>query len=195
MSTQNDKSARNNANSEKKADEQNSIENWEKAEKGLLHWHSLAKVTQMAHYDAARFYSGRNVKMGIAVVIITTMVGGGLLTPFEALGTWIKIPLAMISLLAAVLSALQTFLHFGELAEKHHNAAVGYGAVHIDIEYTKFTPFEDRTKLKEVLEDLKNRMESLEKESPDFPESIWEKWKSRFKEVKEDITSFYKETA
>jgi hypothetical protein len=176
-----------------KTEDKDKAKRWKVIEKGLPHWQALAETSQEAHYDSARHYMKKNNWMGVPATIFSAVVGGSVFASLDKgdIAFWMRIVLSVISVTAAMLSALQTFLHYGDLVERHHNAAAGYGAIHVEIECTKFIPIEDRDDPKEVLNGLKNRMEALEKDSPPFPERIWAKYEGTFESIKKNIASDY----
>jgi len=84
--------------------------------------------------------------MGITVIILTTVVGTRIFGYFSKMqgdsGVNYQIITGLISLLAAVLSALQTFLGFQERGEKNKIAAAEYEAVNNKLS-TFFLRFQD----------------------------------------------------
>jgi hypothetical protein len=107
------------------------------AAKSLLEgWcHRIVRV-QLAHFDAAMRFGKRNVQLGLPAIIFSTFVGTSVFASLnnEHIHVWLKIAIGLISVVAAVLTALQTFLGFSERAEKHRKTAVRYGAVGRQIE-------------------------------------------------------------
>ena len=77
-------------------------------------WHTRIRATHKGHYkDAARLSSHQH-RLGIIVVIITAIVGTSV---FASLATdnptpWMKLLTGIISVLAVVLAALQTYLNY-----------------------------------------------------------------------------------
>jgi hypothetical protein len=116
--------------------------------------------------------------------MLSTVVGAGVfatLTQQLSDNKPMKIVIALTSLAAAVLSGLQTFLGSDKLAEKHHKAAVEYGVICFEIETNKALRTSSQLKPEDLLSETKDRLEALERESPEFPLSVWNKWKGRFK--------------
>jgi hypothetical protein len=73
---------------------------------------------------------------GLPAIIFSTIVGTSVFASLnnDNIPQWAKIAVGLISVVAAVLMALQTFLGFSERAEKHRTTAVRYGAVGRQIE-------------------------------------------------------------
>ena len=79
----------------------------------------------------------------------------------------------MISVLAAVLAAIQTFFRFSERAEKHRSVAVRYGAIRRDIEYL-MSLNSDAVNQRET-EKIKERFDNLSSDAPEITKRIWNK--------------------
>jgi Protein of unknown function (DUF4231) len=92
-------------------------------------------VMSNAHYDMAEIYRRRHRKFGVIVVIVTAVVGTAV---FASLGKSpdirIQFCTGLLSIGAAVLSALQTFLGFSELQTQHKRAGDSYSISRRDFE-------------------------------------------------------------
>jgi len=92
----------------------------------LLHrWHSRIRATQTAHYEEASALGRRHLKLGVPVVVLTTLVSTSV---FAFLSTGATNPLLQIgtgvlSVVAAILASLQTFLNDGSKQTTHLLAA------------------------------------------------------------------------
>jgi hypothetical protein len=79
-----------------------------------------------AHAENADAMEARRKSLGVPVVILSAVVGT---TAFASLATFgktnqvIGVITGILSLCAAVLSGLQTFMNYGSLAQKHNQAA------------------------------------------------------------------------
>ena len=101
-----------------------------------------ARARSGAHYDQALKAEKNHKTLGIIVVIFSTLVGTtvfGTLTK-ETPQTnetfiWLKVATGIVSIAAAVLAALQTFLRFSEDSEKHRKAALAYDTACDKIDY------------------------------------------------------------
>ena len=83
-----------------------------------------------AHYKAADIAFQRHNMLGIPVVAITAIVATSVFTTISAdPGIGWKIATGLVSILASVLSAMQTFFKHSEDAEKHRSAGALYGAL------------------------------------------------------------------
>lgn len=141
----------------------------------LAAWHRRARESQFAHYTAANSYSLRNRWLGIPTVLLTALVGTSVFATLEeAPSTRDRLILGLISLAAAILASLHTFLAYPELAEKHRAAGARYGALRRHIEQIQVLPpmsdqlVDEVSRLREQLDDLSSR-------SPDVPVRFWRK--------------------
>lgn len=87
----------------------------------LTDWHRRAQESQFSHYEAARYFNWLNNWLGIPALVLSTIVGTSIFASLseQNVSTTLRVFLGYISLLAACLSALQTFLRFAERAKKH----------------------------------------------------------------------------
>jgi hypothetical protein len=110
---------------------------------------------------------------GIPVVVATTVVGS---TVFASIGQSAHIALVimtgMLSIGAAVLSSLQTFLNYSGDSEKHKIASVKYGMLRREIEQFLEDPDGASEVLREFQENFRARWNQVEMESPPIPQRI-----------------------
>ncbi|WP_201980424.1 SLATT domain-containing protein [Hymenobacter rubidus] len=135
-------------------------------------WYDRVSATQYAHYSSSRYYSSRNLWLGVPAVVLSTIVGTTVFASIKAerLETWAQIAVGLASVLAAVLTGLQTLLGFSTLAEKHRLAGAKYGVIGRELEYllavpTNITPA--------IIGSLQKRLEDLAIESVNNPKSIY----------------------
>jgi hypothetical protein len=96
----------------------------------VLRWLLRARESQFAHYEMGVIFDRWNKWFGVPVIAITTIVSGSIFSVIQKDATGeMKYWTMGLSLLAVVLTSLQTFLKFSERAEKHRAAAAEYGVV------------------------------------------------------------------
>jgi hypothetical protein len=145
----------------------------------LLHeWSGRAAASADAHYALCTRLSRSNIRFGVPVVVLTTFVGTSVFATLQHhVNTGLKILIGMVSVLAAVLASLQTFLRFGERAEKHRTAAEAWAALRRDMEAMIAlhpTYPESRGDPKEVLDKLLQRFAQIAQQSPEMGEQgVW----------------------
>lgn len=156
-------------------------------EANAKNFYRYSSVMSNAHYDMAETYRVRHRAFGFAVVIATAVVGTttfaslakdilakGMPTEWE---NWIKAGTAILSVLATVLAALQTFLGFSDLQAQHKRGADGYSEVRRDIDLLLMkypdvvgVPSEDATA---AIDAIKKRLDDLDKASPTIPDGVY----------------------
>lgn len=112
--------------------------------------------------------------LGIPAVILSTFVGTSIFASLgETLAPSLQILVGIISVLAATLSAVQTFLGFSERAAKHHAIASRYGSARRRIEEMLAVSGESISP--EQISNLRKEIDSIAEEAPDVPDQIWER--------------------
>jgi len=149
-------------------------------EKLIEQWYNGIRIFHIAHHLAASHYSRMHLMLGIPVVILTTVVGATVFSTLEV-GTHIiiKVIIGIFSVAAAIISALQTFLKYSELAEKHKNAAAKYGALRRELDEIKLT-INNISDFKEVSKDFRSRWDCVVSETPTIPQNIHDKAAKNF---------------
>ncbi len=154
-----------------------------------------ARFAGAAHHLAAESASRKNTWLGVVVVVFTSVVGTSIFASLSDVAPsrgW-ELATGSVSLLAAVLAALQTFFQFAELAQKHLAAASEYLTMR-----RKFDLFLVRQELKgphnseqelEKLEQLLEELENITKKAPVLSDSLYSKGKAKV------MQSEYGETA
>ena len=101
----------------------------------LKDWRARAGTSSEAHYVLATSLVRSNIRFGVPVVALTTLVGTTVFATLQKpdVNLGLRIAVGMISVLAAVLASLQTFLRFGERAEKHRVAAERWASIRREI--------------------------------------------------------------
>ena len=140
----------------------------------LIRWLKRSRESQFAHYEAAKNLSKYNYFLGIPTVVSSGIVGTSV---FASLGRTadpsLQIFVGLISVLAAVLAALQTFLRFSELDEKHRSIAARYGAVRRRIE--EILALKDEAIMASELTSIRMMYDKLSEDAPNVSDRIWAK--------------------
>lgn len=85
---------------------------------------------QRGHYIASDYYRRLHYGIGVPLIVATTVVSSSLLVDTAQARPWAL----GLSIVAAVLAAVQTFLRPDERSERHRAAATAYGALKRDVE-------------------------------------------------------------
>jgi type II secretory pathway pseudopilin PulG len=158
---------------------------WTEAVLSLLReWQQRAAVSQDAHYVIATRLSRYNLLFGIPVVVFATVVGTSVFaTVQENVAAEWQIAVGIISVLAAVLASLQTFLRFQERAEKHRAAAELWASIRREIDQMLALHPEylaERSDPKTYLDQLRRRMNEVSAQSPEIGDKDFGRAQGRF---------------
>lgn len=128
-------------------------------------WYDRVAISQRGHYLAALHFTRINYFFGIPVIALSTIVGTSVFASLQDQpALWLQIIIGMLSMVAAVLASLQTFLSYGSRAEKHRIAGAKYGALGRQLEAMQaFTFTEDG------LTAIKQELDALALDSPNVP--------------------------
>ena len=156
----------------------------------LRDWQRRAAASAEANYSVAQRLARHNIRLGIPVVALTTLIGTSVFATLEenVAVEW-RIVIGVLSALAAVLASLQTFLRFPERAEKHRAAGEQWAAVRREISQMLAlhpTYLASRGDPKSYLDDLRRRMDEIAAQSPEMPDRDWARAQSRHGLAKRD---------
>lgn len=166
--------------------------NRDTSENLLEHWIINVKRSQNANYRAAQFYSKFNIFLGVPVAILATLVGTSVFaTLSNNVDISLRIVTGIVSILAAILASLQTFLGFSDRAAKHRQAASLYGSVKREIQEKLVVNQGESTELNKALAGIRERMDALAEETPPVPVRIW---KTALKEFPSKSNIYYIKT-
>jgi multisubunit Na+/H+ antiporter MnhF subunit len=104
--------------------EEEAVAVWAEAEPVLAAWYRRARESQFAHYTSDSRYALLARLLGIPSVVLSAIAGTALFATLQKDSTSfdLRLALGLISVLAGVLAALQTFLGYGERADRHRAA-------------------------------------------------------------------------
>lgn len=150
----------------------------------LRGWLRHAHKGRDRHDEAARRYDQYRYWLGVPAAVFSAIVGTSV---FASLGTTvdtsIKIIVGLISISAAILSSLQTFFNFNDLAERHRAAGVKYKNIIRELEQAFAEQPESRQDKAEWMSDLRRRLDELELSAPVVPKAIYDRIEQRYSNV------------
>jgi hypothetical protein len=159
---------------------------WADSERLLLKdWAARVTAAQHAHYFLMARLRRRNLWLGIPVVVLSAIVGTALFATV-ATASNDKVPLGLrlaagcISVLAAVLAGVQTFLKLSERSEKHGLAADWLAAVRRDIDLLQATPDTERGDPRETLSALRKEINKIAQNAPAIGEGLWHSFAAKY---------------
>jgi hypothetical protein len=140
----------------------------------VAQWHFRNHRVQMAHYESARYFERRHLMLGLPAILLSTIVGTTIFaTISKDQNIAVQIVAGILSVAAAMLTALQTFLKYSELAEKHRLAGAKFAALKHQIELLSIFPPASDAELKTGLQAIEADWAKLREESPTLPPRIW----------------------
>lgn len=132
-------------------------------------WYSRVVSVAYSHYRAALHFSRLNFWFGIPSVILATIVGTSIFVTLQAQPDfWWQVIVGVMSIAAAVLTALQSFLGYNDKSERHRTAGAKYNAIGRELELWLSLPEENL----ENLESIRQQIDSLAQDSPHIPEAV-----------------------
>jgi hypothetical protein len=149
---------------------------WDDKLEGVLdEWHRRVWACQIAHYGRATRLRRGDVILGVPVVILSTVVGTSLFATLneEQLPLALRIVVGSVSVVAAVLAAIQTFFGFAKQADKHVLAADWYSALRRKVEEVRALPRDFRGDARKVLDDIRREMNHIASQFPQIGEREW----------------------
>ena len=134
-------------------------------------WFRRCRESQMAHFEYGSILEKRHILFGIPAIVLSTAVGTAVFASWETGSTqqWHRILFGLLSIAAACMAALQTFLNLSDRAAKHKASGAAYGAVRRELELFKMLPPTTDEQLRQELEKIKNRMDELAASAPSIP--------------------------
>jgi hypothetical protein len=136
-------------------------------------WLRRLREIQASQYDTAKSLSIMNLMLGIPVVILTTFVGTSVFASLQKeISISFKIIVGVISVTAAVLASLQTFLRFSERAENHRVAGSKAGILRREIEQI-LTSTDLENLPDEPITRIRQKYDDLTSNAPNVSNRIW----------------------
>lgn len=143
----------------------------------VLAWLRRAREAQFSHYGAARRLGNYGRIFGVPVIIITAIVGASAFASilFQTVPFAAKMIAGLCSLVATVLSSLQTFFKFSERSEKHRIFAAKFGSVRRELEVLHLQAQIKASELTAV----RTKLDKLAEEAPDVKAAVFSREKAK----------------
>jgi hypothetical protein len=100
----------------------------------------------------------------LPATILITITGATLLANTDE--PWIRITVGIIGIIAAILSAIQTFYSYAKRAETHRLIASQLGQVRRDIEILERVVPKSETEMEQRIREINNSISEIDKEAP-----------------------------
>lgn len=133
-------------------------------------WHRRNQRVQHAHYESARKFQRMHLALGLPAIAVSTVVGTAVFASIsQAPHPLVQMLAGLLSVAAAVLSGLQTFLKYPELAEKHRLAAAKFANLTHRIELLASMEGASDAEMLAELKAIEASWNTLREESPTLP--------------------------
>ncbi len=141
----------------------------------LEQWQRGLRIVHKAHQQAAVQFEQRARWLSVATVIASTAVGTSLFADANANLTagW-KIGAGLLSLLAAILSAVQGTLKYSELVVQHRAAAQRYGPLRREVDELLADAALGGAITHDIVTDLRKRWDTVDADSPNIPQKLYD---------------------
>ncbi|MGA2020151.1 MAG: SLATT domain-containing protein [Candidatus Sulfotelmatobacter sp.] len=148
----------------------------------LLHLHKGRDRHDLAarRYDRIKTWMGA-LATGFSAIVGTT-VFATLDKGIESPPFGIKVAVALVSILAAILTGVNSFLNLSERTEKHRAAGVQYKALIWEVELIRAQPLAGLAGADSPLVRISKQLQELEQSAPVVPERIYDRVEHNWKE-------------
>jgi hypothetical protein len=137
-------------------------------------WTLRVHRVQMAHYESARLFERLHLWLGLPAIALSTLVGTAVFASLSrAAELSLQIVIGLLSVAAAVLTGLQTFLKYSELAERHRLAGARFANLKHRLELLVMSPPATADDLRQSLGSIEESWAKCREESPTLPARIW----------------------
>ena len=144
-------------------------------------WAISAADFKWMHIKAYRYYLFLNDLLTIPIIILssTSALGGVAIVTNDApsqLEIVLSYLLAIANFTVAILSSIQRYKKYAEIAEQHHLAAVEYSKFYREIKLELVLDPDERSFAIDFAKDMKNEYDRLLSKSPEIPGHIAKKF-------------------
>jgi hypothetical protein len=135
-------------------------------------WRRGLRIGHRAHYEAAKFYYRMHLVLSLPAVLVAALLSTSVFAQLQDSSVvWVRVAMAILSVLTVVLSSLQAALRFAERSERHKTAAVQLGEVRRELEQQLV--FEHRDEA--VIERLRKKWDAADRQAPTIPSKIYDR--------------------
>ena len=135
---------------------------------------------QRAHYITSTRYKRLNYIYGIPVVCFTVFISSNVFTELQKFQElYVQFIVGIVSVVAAIMAAVQTFLRFPEKAERHRATGIKYGILKKEIEKFLVLYPSDYEEVINRIESIKTEWDEIVSESPTVSSKLWRSIKGR----------------
>jgi hypothetical protein len=130
---------------------------------------------QLAHRFAGKGLQKLHLVLGIPTVIASTVAGSLVFASFDSFFHQDKMIVGLLDMSAAILAALQTFLHLDQQLAKHQRADSRFASIKHRIEQALNGSLAEECFLNIFIDHLRRDFGHVINEAPVVPEKYWKK--------------------
>lgn len=148
----------------------------------IADWHRRCRQSQRLNYVTGNIYLRYHYIVGIISIVLSAIVSSTFFAQINqqtvtqqmssTATTIITYVAGFLSILVAILSALQTFFRFYEKSEKYKSISAKYGAIRRQLEHLMALDQITEKELERKLEDIRKSMDDLAINSLSIPERV-----------------------
>jgi hypothetical protein len=140
----------------------------------LINWHRRARQVQLSCYSAAKWFDFWHFVIGAPLILLTAFGATSFYKSLEASHhRSVIITTEVIGLLLPILAALQTFLGYGQRAEKFRTTAAKYGSIRREMEQGSALSLNTEQDADKFMGELRTELDTLAREAPEAPGIVW----------------------
>jgi hypothetical protein len=140
----------------------------------LAKWHNGLRMAHKAHEQAAAHFDLRGRGLSVATVVFSTIVGTSIFADAgETYPLAWKLVAGLLSIVAAVLAAVQASLKYSETAGAHRQIARRIGPLRRECEELRVQLDDGQTLPPDTLSSLRKRWDEIDADAPTVPQKIW----------------------
>ena len=149
-------------------------------------WKTWTEAARLTHYARADAFRKWNNAIGVAAVLLSTVVSAGILTSVHKNpGFGWTLAAAILGVAATALTGVRAYLKLGELSELHRVRAGEFGEIRRTLEtFLLGNPPNDAAS-RAQLDRIADQIAKLEKKGPGYPGKVF---KRKFDQVKQHGT-------
>jgi len=148
-----------------------------------------AHTLGMMHLEAEQIVSGKRTAIDLPVIVLSGVTGfvsalssSPMLSANQAA---ISVALGIVSLFVSTLNTVGSYFQFSKRAEGHRIAGIQFSKLYRFLAIEMGLPREERMQPHDLLKMAKENYDRLQEISPPLPTSITDKYRSKFKDVKD----------
>jgi type III secretory pathway component EscS len=150
----------------------------------LAQWRMRVHRMQLAHYDMSTYLDRLNFIFGGPVIALSTIVGTTIFATLEqSANKSLQLAVGLLSVAAAVLASLQTFLRFAERATQHRIAGARYASLKAELEARLVLGPLSGESFVHFVDAYRIRLAQVHEESPAVPDRIYRRATAKLRAI------------